>query len=40
MAGILGYLSILADDIGSLVGKTVATSAKLLQHLLMILDYF
>ena len=30
MAGILGYLSILADDIGSLAGKTVATSAKTL----------
>ncbi|MFW0695450.1 DUF808 family protein [Aliarcobacter butzleri] len=28
MAGILGYLSILADDIGSLAGKTMATTAK------------
>ena len=28
MAGLLGYLSILADDISSLAGKTVATSAK------------
>ena len=28
MAGILGYLSILADDIGSLAGKTAATTAK------------
>lgn len=30
MAGILGYLSILADDIGSLAGKTVATASKTL----------
>lgn len=28
MAGLLGYLSILADDIGSLAGKTAATTAK------------
>ncbi|WP_026804594.1 DUF808 family protein [Aliarcobacter lanthieri] len=28
MSGILGYLSILADDIGSLAGKTMATTAK------------
>ncbi|WP_198305268.1 DUF808 family protein [Arcobacter vandammei] len=28
MTGILGYLSILADDIGSLAGKTMATTAK------------
>lgn len=28
MAGILGYLSILADDIGSLAGKTMATATK------------
>ncbi|MFW2608640.1 DUF808 domain-containing protein, partial [Aliarcobacter butzleri] len=28
MAGILGYLSILADDIGSLAGNTMATTAK------------
>lgn len=28
MAGILGYLYILADDIGSLAGKTMATTAK------------
>ena len=30
MAGILGFLSILADDISSLAGKTVATTAKTL----------
>lgn len=30
MAGILGYLSILADDISSLAGKTMATTAKTL----------
>lgn len=28
MAGILGYLTILADDIGSVAGKTMATAAK------------
>ena len=28
MAGLLGYLSVLADDISSLAGKTMATSAK------------
>ena len=28
MAGILGYLSVLADDISSLAGKTMATTAK------------
>ncbi len=28
MAGLLGYLSILADDIGSLAGKTVASATK------------
>lgn len=28
MAGILGYLSILADDVSSLAGKTMATTAK------------
>lgn len=28
MAGILGYLSILADDISSLARKTMATTAK------------
>ena len=28
MAGILGYLSVLTDDISSLAGKTMATSAK------------
>ena len=28
MAGFLGYLSLLADDIGSLAGKTVATATK------------
>ena len=30
MAGVLGFLSILADDISSLAGKTVATTAKTL----------
>jgi len=30
MAGILGYLSVLADDISSLAGKTMATTAKTL----------
>ena len=28
MAGFLGYLSLLADDIGSLAGKTMATATK------------
>lgn len=28
MAGILGYLSVLADDISTLAGKTVATASK------------
>jgi uncharacterized protein len=28
MAGILGYLSLLSDDISSLAGKTMATATK------------
>lgn len=28
MAGILGYLSLLSDDISSLAGKTMATTTK------------
>ena len=28
MAGFLGYLSLLADDIGSLAGKSMATASK------------
>ena len=40
MAGILGYLSLLADDISSLAGKSMATATKTMSTSLDNVDYF